>query len=210
MFRITNRWTRAEQRASQRQLAPNAVPCGRVNSTVRLPIVPMNRLATSLLVAAASLPLMGCTSRENRAVSPGTAGYVKAVDVRLLFAAIKCDTSALDAALKDGANVNAVVEGTGTPLAIMCGCSVDAVRLLLDRGADPNVADGQGMTPLLAAALFDRRDMVRLLISRGANVNTSARVTTKKGTGTFTPLGVARQNGYTELAQILTDAGANQ
>lgn len=171
----------------------------------------MNRLATSILVAATSLPLIGCATRVKQAAATAAPpGYVKAVDVRLLFAAIECDTSAMDAALKDGANVNAVVEGRGTPLAIMCGCSVDAVRFLLDRGADPNVADGEGMTPLLAAAAFDRRDMVRLLISRGANVNTPARVTTKKGTGVFTPLGVARQNGYTELAQILTDAGAKQ
>ena len=170
----------------------------------------MNRLATSFLVASASLLFIGCATRDNRDASPSPGSYVKAVDVRLLFAAIKCDTSAMEAALKDGANINAVVEGTGTPLAIMCGCNIDAVRLLLDRGADPNVADGEGLTPLLAAALFDRRDMVRLLISKGANVNASARVTTKKGSGTFTALAVARENGYTELAQILTDAGAKQ
>jgi len=171
----------------------------------------MNRSLTSLVLIASSLLLMGCGTRAKQsAANQPPSGYVKAVDARLLFAAIKCDTTAMDAALKDGANVNAVVEGTGTPLAIMCGCSVDAARLLLDRGADPNVADGEGMTPLLAAVMFDRRDMVRLFIAKGANVNVAAHVTTNKGSGTFTPLKVAMDAGHNELVQILRDAGAKE
>ena len=171
----------------------------------------MNRIPTLLVLLVASLLLMGCGARAKQsAANPPSAGYVRAADVRLLFAAIKCDTKAMDAALKGGANVNAIVEGTGTPLAIMCGCGVDASRLLLDNGADPNVTDPQGVTPLLAAIMFDNRDMVRLLISRGANVNTPAHVTTKTGSGTFTPLKVAKDAGRTELVQILTDAGAKE
>jgi ankyrin repeat protein len=58
--------------------------------------------------------------------------------------------------------------------------------------------------------MFDRRDMVQLLISRGANVNTAAHVTTKKGSGTFTPLKVAKDAGHSELVQILINTGAKE
>jgi uncharacterized protein len=46
---------------------------------------------------------------------------------------------------------------------------LSVVRLLLDRGADPNVADRSGMTPLIWAALGGRDEAIHLLLVRGAN-----------------------------------------
>jgi hypothetical protein len=45
------------------------------------------------------------------------------------------------------------------------------VRELLDRGADPNIMDAEGETPLFEAATSLLPDTVRILINRGANPN---------------------------------------
>ena len=44
-------------------------------------------------------------------------------------------------------------------------------RLFLDRGADPNLTDRSGDSPLHAAISYSRARIVSLLIERGANVN---------------------------------------
>jgi ankyrin repeat protein len=48
----------------------------------------------------------------------------------------------------------------------------EVVRILLDAGADPNIADNKGMTPLIANA----RDLeiAQMLVAHGANVNAQA------------------------------------
>lgn len=50
------------------------------------------------------------------------------------------------------------------------GDSVDAVKLLLDRGADVNGADWNGDTPLHVAARLGANDLVSLLFERGADL----------------------------------------
>lgn len=51
--------------------------------------------------------------------------------------------------------------------------SGDAMRILLDAGADPNARDQRGATPLIYAAW--NYDMVRLLVERGAEVNAASK-----------------------------------
>lgn len=46
-------------------------------------------------------------------------------------------------------------------------CSLEAIRILLDHGADPNLQDSTGKTPLMYAASRDRH-VVKLLIDSGA------------------------------------------
>lgn len=48
---------------------------------------------------------------------------------------------------------------------------LDKARSLLDRGAKPNVANDNGVTPLMAAAFEGRLEMAELLIKRGAAVD---------------------------------------
>ena len=48
---------------------------------------------------------------------------------------------------------------------------LEAVTLLLDRGADPNLADVESLTPLMAAARSDELEVLQLLIESGASLD---------------------------------------
>jgi ankyrin repeat protein len=73
----------------------------------------------------------------------------------------------------------------------------EVVRLLLDAGADPNIADNEGQAPLIANA-WDI-EIARMLVAHGANVNA-------QGKDGFTPLLNA---GTLELMRFLLEHGAN-
>jgi ankyrin repeat protein len=49
--------------------------------------------------------------------------------------------------------------------------NVEAVRMLLDLGLDPNAANRDGRTPLMGAALKGRNEVVQLLVDRGAKLD---------------------------------------
>src|SRR5690606_28155567 len=75
---------------------------------------------------------------------------------------------------------------------------VGMARMLIERGADVNVTDKLGMTPLLWAtsSSFGDTAMIELLLASGARRD----VRNKDG---LTPLGVARTYGHVELAAAL-------
>ena len=80
--------------------------------------------------------------------------------------------------------------------------NVELVRLLLDIGADINLANRAGETPLYVASLFGYVNIVRILTERGANIN-------KANKNGETPLHIASQNGQVEVVRILLEKGAN-
>jgi ankyrin repeat protein len=49
--------------------------------------------------------------------------------------------------------------------------NLEAVRLLLDLGLDPNWANQEGRTPLMGAALKGRPEVIQLLVERGAKLD---------------------------------------
>jgi ankyrin repeat protein len=53
--------------------------------------------------------------------------------------------------------------------------NVEAIRLLLDLGLDPNGANNEGRTALMGAALKGRNAAVQLLVDRGARLETNDR-----------------------------------
>lgn len=77
------------------------------------------------------------------------------------------------------------------------------VKLLLDRGANPNIASNNQfkVAPLHSACAISAFDVAELLIGSGADVNA------KQMQG-VTPLHSAAHNGLTKLSKLLIDNGA--
>ena len=73
--------------------------------------------------------------------------------------------------LHQGANVNAMCDGTHTPLTLATTLSLDMVRMLIAEGADVNTRDAKGISALTWAARQNCIERVRLLVEHGANVN---------------------------------------
>ena len=78
----------------------------------------------------------------------------------------------------------------------------DAVRALVDRGADVDVPQGDGATALLWAAYRDETGIADLLIRAGADVNAANDLGA-------TPLWAAAENGGAGLVRRLLAAGAD-
>lgn len=80
---------------------------------------------------------------------------------------------------------------------------VQAAKLLLDRGATVDAADGEGVTPLVLAAYRGHTDVVKLLLERGAFVNAQ-----EKRNG-LSSLSHAVGRGDRELVAVLLAHGAD-
>jgi hypothetical protein len=77
---------------------------------------------------------------------------------------------------------------------------LETVEALLDAGADPDLANGEGWTPLMVAAYSP--DLVRLLLPRVKNTDAA----TKDG---LTALMLAATNGHAESVRLLLERGAS-
>ena len=120
--------------------------------------------------------------------------------------------------IKAGAGPGRDHPDTETPLMSAARAGrLDAVRLLLEAGADVNATDAhQQETALMWAAAEGHADVVTALIQAGADPNRKARVTTLEErkhadhpTGGFTALMFAVRNGHEPVARALVGAGAD-
>lgn len=107
-----------------------------------------------------------------------------------------------------GAKVNAKTEANVTPLhdAVVEPRNALAVtRLLLRSGADPNIRDSEGSSPLMDAVESGERDravIVKELLKYDASLSI-------KNIWGDTALHIAAREGDTESIKVLLDAGAN-
>jgi uncharacterized protein len=157
--------------------------------------------------------------------------------VPLMYAARQNASAALRALAESGANLNATDPDNMTALNVaIINAHYDAAAVLLDLGADPNIGDVTGMTPLYAAVdlntfadtpgrptpkasgKLDAVDIVKALLEHGANPNAilNAPILVRvhdRGDGTLgagaTPLMRAAKKGDVETMRLLLTHGAD-
>ena len=99
--------------------------------------------------------------------------------------------------IEQGADVNAAAENAMrvAPVhAAAAACDHATMRLLLERGADPNARQQVDYTPLHGAASRGDIEMAKLLLAHGAERN-------PKASDGKTPADVAREHGKPEFAE---------
>ncbi|MBK9266964.1 MAG: ankyrin repeat domain-containing protein [Polyangiaceae bacterium] len=108
--------------------------------------------------------------------------------------------------LRHGAKVKGWdVDNEGDPLFLAVGMNhIEAVRLLLAHGADPNVRDNEGDSPLRFCIEKEYLEMARLLLLCGANKNINKTVG-----GGMTALGLAAYWLNVEMVKLLLAHGAD-
>src|SRR3989442_2043470 len=78
----------------------------------------------------------------------------------------------------------------------------EQLERILERGADINASNGEGVTALMRAAYTGRVKMVRALIDQGAELNAT------RADG-FTPLVLAAFFGHVDVVRVLVEHGAD-
>jgi ankyrin repeat protein len=155
----------------------------------------------------------------------------------LMYAARDGAPAAARALARGGADLNAVdPEGTSVLVRAIINSHYDTAAVLLEEGANPNIADGSGMAALYAAVdmsslgeiygMPPRRvtdthsvlDLIEMLLARGADVNAKLKRATlmrnhTPGEGSLgegaTPLMRAAKNGDHRAVEILLKHGAD-
>ncbi len=115
------------------------------------------------------------------------------------------DVNALKALLDKGAYVNTVSEGYSPLFLAIHDGHTEAVRLLLERGANPNLTDINSghRAALHFASEYNRTEIAKILLVHGADLHRKTKYTGE------TPLVMAVVRRHFELAEMLLEKGAN-
>lgn len=173
-------------------------------------VVTLVGLFVALAVTLGIAPVRAVSSFDNPQQPVTTQRRSSAVSVEqsalneaLLKTARKGKLAEIAKLLDSGADVNAAIDGDGSPLIVAASAGeIRAVTLLLDRGADVNMGvEGDG-NPLIAAASEGHEDVVKLLLDRGANIDMVVR-------GDENALIQASGSGHLGVVKLLVSRGAN-
>ena len=93
-----------------------------------------------------------------------------------MLAAGGCSAPTVGVLLAAGLNPDGAPGGQAPLMAAAGESCADVVALLLDKGANINVADGDGWTPLIKATAAGSTDVVRVLLQRGADMDVADRL----------------------------------
>jgi ankyrin repeat protein len=130
---------------------------------------------------------------------------------QLVDAVRKGDAAAVPRLLAAGADPNASVpgrtaSGVAYQTALISAAAIgrlEAARLLLNAGADPSLADGNGATPLMCAARTGQLEVLRLLLGWGAAVDAV------EPTEGWTAFHAACVRNHADCAEALARAGCD-
>ena len=122
----------------------------------------------------------------------------------LLWASLSSSGEFIETLIDLGANVNAQrTDDKEAPLTLSSGWNkFMAVYLLLDRGADANIASADGNSPLHTAVSKGFFDITKRLVEKGSNVN----LQNKEGR---TPLFLGVKNKHEQLIKLLIENEAD-
>jgi len=128
---------------------------------------------------------------------------------RLLFAIVNRDVPLVRQVLRARhSNLNSLDTWGTTALIHAISADInqepELVRALIKYGADVNLPDRTGTSPLIAAVLFEQHELVRLLLAAGANPN-GRRAADNRCVLHF----AMRSEGGVEMTRILLAAGAD-
>ena len=122
----------------------------------------------------------------------------------LLWASLSSSGEFIETLIDLGANVNAQrSDDKVTPLILSADCNnFLAVNLLLDHGADANIASADGNSPMHRAVSNGFFDIAKRLIEKGSDVN----LQNKEG---ITPLFLGVKNKHEQLIKLLIENEAD-
>ena len=136
----------------------------------------------------------------------GLPGFMHAVDrdghTALFAAAVAGDLRVLDRVLALSPKLDLCDTRGATALFYSASGRSEVVGRLIQRGADINLQDRNGKSPLMVAVLMNHRESVNLLLAAGADVDRQDRAGA-------TALFYAADAGLFELAELLVKGGAN-
>ena len=122
----------------------------------------------------------------------------------LLWASLSSSGESIETLIDLGANVNAQrTDDKVTPLILSGGWNnFMAVYLLLDHGADANIARDDGCTPLHLAVMEGNQNVVKLFLEKNALINT-------QDADGNSPLHRAVSKGFFDITKLLVQKGSN-
>jgi ankyrin repeat protein len=120
-------------------------------------------------------------------------------------AALSNDVPSIHFLLNHGANTEAIVDDETPLLAAARSGANDAIRVLIERGANPRAGTATCGSAIYAAAFAGKTETVRLLLSMRFGIDLQA----GRASDHATPLHFAYRNQDIPMAAMLIDAGAD-